>query len=390
MVTTPPMPAVPQSNLRSGVASSSISESRSGVESASAGHSDLSPLLLSLHDGNPKQNSPNAYVTLIAGIDTRFKYRGFLYNAIIMLRALRQKGSTADFVAMLGFGETTQEAIDKFRPDIDLLKKHGIIVHVLPRLIHDSHALNFAEMALLKITPYSMTQYSRVQFFDGDVMPTKNMDCFFKLKANTFTLGAVSPLNSGWFLALPSQEAFDYMREKAVWRLSRDWDKVNGWKEPMPKGMTYRGGRPVKEWEFNGADMDQGLFTHYFVINFGNAVLIDTVTSKAKQYEKGVLYQSPRELSIQQATSTCSQGTNPVQYYAHFTGRSKPWVVDLKEKPVRKGSNLDAWLHHLDALALPVNSKNLGELNLGSPLGYFNARFPKGGYTSKNGVTKKM
>jgi alpha-N-acetylglucosamine transferase len=52
-------------------------------------------------------------------------------------------------------------------------------------------------MALLKVTPWSFTQYDRVQFFDGDVMPYKNMDCFFKLNHNSFTVGAVSPLNSG-------------------------------------------------------------------------------------------------------------------------------------------------------------------------------------------------
>jgi hypothetical protein len=312
-----------------------------------------------------------------------FQYRGFLYNALIMLRSLRQKGSTADFVAMLGFSDTSAAALAKFKPDVDLLKQHGIIVHVLPRLIHDSHALNFAEMALLKITPYSMIQYKKVQFFDGDIMPIKNMDCFFALSANTFTLGAVSPLNSGWFLGVPSAQAFNYMRDKAIWRLGRDWDKTTGWKEPMPKGMVYRGGRPVKEWEFNGADMDQGLFTHYFVINFGNAVLIDTTTQKAQYYERGFKDARPTEITIDKATETCHEGSNPVQYYAHFTGKSKPWVVDLKLKAPRKGSPLSQWLAHLDALDLPITSQTISQLNLGSPLGYFNARFPKGGYKSK-------
>ena len=355
--------------------------------SSSSSSSELAPHLKALTDGNPAQASKNAYVTLIAGMDQRFKYRGFLYNAIIMRKALREKGSTADFIAMLGLSDSTKEGIESMRTDVDLLKSHGIIVYVLPRLIHDSHPFNFAEMALLKITPYSFVQYDRIQFYDGDIMPTRNMDCFFALNDNTFTLGAVSPLNSGWFLALPSTQSFESMRERAVWRLSRDWDKVQGWGVPMPKGMTYRGGRSVKEWLFNGADMDQGLLCHHFVLNQGHAVLIDTVTQEARRYKRGFLHEAPEKISLQSAVGSC-QYTNPVQYYAHFTGRSKPWVVlsGDKAKAPRKGSALDTWVRHLDALQLPVTSANIKSLNFASPLGYFNARFPKGGY-KKDGKT---
>ena len=50
-----------------------------------------------------EKNSQNAYITLIHGIDNTFKYRGFLYNALIMRKALLGLGSTADFIVMLGF-----------------------------------------------------------------------------------------------------------------------------------------------------------------------------------------------------------------------------------------------------------------------------------------------
>ena len=328
--------------------------------------------------GNPSQSSKYAYVTLISGIDKRFKYRGFLYNALIMRRALKKLGSTADFIAMVGFSDTSD--ISLFMSDIDLLKSHGIIVHHLPRLLDDQHKLNFAEMALLKITPYSFTNYDKIQFFDGDVMPTKNMDCFFELEYNAFTLGAVSPLNSGWFLAIPDQKAFDYMKEKAIWRLGRDWDKKNGWNEPMPAGMTVRGGKTIKLWEFNGADMDQGLFCHYFAINHGNVILIDTVLKKVKYYAKGILTEKPRSITMREAVSCC-HGASPMIFYAHFTGRSKPWMSDLSGN-IRGSKKL--WVKHLDALNLPINSKNISTLSLGSPLGYWNAGFPKGGYKKKD------
>jgi hypothetical protein len=324
---------------------------------------------------NPPQRSKNAYVTLIAGIDTNFKYRGFLYNAIIMRRALNKSGSKADFIAMLGFSDVEYSS---YISDVNLLKSHGIIVHVLPRLIHDSHPLNFAEMALLKITPFNFIQYRRIQFFDGDVMPTKNMDCFFGLSTNIFTVGMVSPLNSGWFLGIPDKNAYEYMKERAIWRLTRDWDKIKGWKEPIPEGITYRGGKPVKQWEFNGASMDQGLFTHYFVINHGNTVLIDTAKKESKKYDKGLLEEAPTIRSMKKTMGSCTE-VSPMAYYAHFTGKSKPWLCD-KKKPPRSSGARAVWLAHLDALKLPINSKNISKLVLSSPLGYFNARFPKGGY----------
>lgn len=164
------------------------------------------------HVANPKQKSKYAYTTLISGFNSEYKYRGFLYNALIMLKALREQGSTADFIALIGVDDEDQ--IEPYQSDLDLLRSHGIITSILPRMLDRKHPMGFAEMALLKITPWSFVHYSKVQFLDGDVMPTRNMDCFFELAQDTFTVGAASPLNSGWYLALPNQKAHDYMRSK--------------------------------------------------------------------------------------------------------------------------------------------------------------------------------
>lgn len=195
---------------------------------------------------NQKQFSKFAYVTLLSGIDSSFKYRGFLYNVLIMKRALIQSGSVADLIALIGLSE---KDTSPFEADFKLLQDAGVILHILPRFLDESHELGFAEMALLKITPWSFTQYDRLQFFDGDIMPLQNMDCFFQLDANSFTVGAVSPLNSGWFLAIPSTEAYNYMKGKSIWRLGRDWDTLTGWGEKMPDGLMYRGGKmPCLKW----------------------------------------------------------------------------------------------------------------------------------------------
>lgn len=352
------------------------------------------------------QNSNFAYVTLISGIDESMAYRGFLYNALIMKLALHKLGSKADFIAMIGY---SSNVTDRFETDIDLLRQHRIIIYTLPRLLTSQHGLSFAEMALLKITPYSFTQYSRVQFLDGDVMPTLNMDCFFQLDKNSFTVGAVSPLNSGWYLAIPDLETYEYMRRKAIWRLGRDWDIINGWVEndsqtnkflrssgnnpeesndnrgePMPNGLTYRGGKPCKEWLFNGADMDQGLFTHTFIINQGNALLMDTELKRARVFIKGLKYEPDTTIPMEKALLCCN-GLLPTSHFAHFTGKTKPWLMlnlsDIKSNG--KNNNLMIWKDHLDSLKLDINCSTVYKLRLSPPLGYFNANFPKGGYKLK-------
>jgi hypothetical protein len=320
---------------------------------------------------NPVQNSKFAYVTLISGIDSSMKYRGFLYNSLIMKKSLANLGSSADFVALIGYSERNTNL---FQQDIDLLKYNGIIVHELPRFINESYKLTFAEMALLKITPWSFTHYDRIQFLDGDVMPTQSMDCFFQLNQNTFTVGAASPLNSGWYLAVPTKRIYEYLRLKAIWRLNCDWDEKLGWEESLDSfNLTYRGGsRKVEKWDFNGADMDQGLFVHYFVLNFGNALLIDTDSQSVRKFVKGLKYEPDEKLKVDDISTSC-KSLVPTSYFAHFTGRSKPWVPPDK-KSSNKKSNLYImkWMELLDDLRLSVNSSNVQQLGLGSPLGYFN------------------
>ena len=162
------------------------------------------------------QKSNNAYVTLIAGLDNTYKYRGFLCNAIIMKHALKQFGSTADFIALIGLNNEEEDLIT-FRSDLELLESYGVIIYVLPRFVDLSvdrlkNKFVFAEMALLKITPWSFTHYKRIQFLDGDVMPTANMDCYFELNQNSYTVGAASPLNSGWYMAVPNMNDYEWMR----------------------------------------------------------------------------------------------------------------------------------------------------------------------------------
>ena len=66
-------------------------------------------------------------------------------------------------------------------------------------------------------------------------------------------------------------------------------------------------------------------------------------------------------------------------------------MVDLTSLDSTKAGNRDLfkWAAHLDALKMDVNSSNIFSRRLGSPLGFFNANFPKGGYKIKSGGSSR-
>lgn len=287
----------------------------------------LSPLKINVLLG--ARNSKFAYITLIHGIDNTFSYRGFLYNALIMRKSLVDLGSTADFIVMLGFttlGDTLDYRL--FADDIALLEKSGMRIFYLPRLRPVHRKVRFEEMALLKITPWNLTEYDRIQYFDGDVLPLKNMDCFFKFEQNTFNTGNASPLNSGWFLSVPNSGIHNIMKNHSLTRLSNKWSEKEGWGAEMPPGVYYRGGtKPVKMWNFNGASLDQGLLFHTYALH-GTALLLDT--SNGLKYTPG----KPVEKADLDSIYSICGGQSPEGSFAHFTGRNKPWLKDLHKTKV--------------------------------------------------------
>jgi hypothetical protein len=272
-----------------------LSNSAGGGSGSGSGSSS------SMSRSRGKEGSKYAYVTLLHGVDESLRYRGFLYNALIMARALREAGSTADFLVLVGFTRSELaspygETPAMITADLALLRDRGIRVVLLPRLLPASafrptDKVSFAEMALLKILPWSGQlgkQYEKIQYLDGDVLPRRNMDCFFGLHSNTFNTGSASPLNSGWLLAIPDKELYDHMRTLALKRLQTRWDESMGWGTPLPHASaltdkagvaraTFRGGvRPVRAWSFNGASLDQGLARHCFLLSLFLARLLLT------------------------------------------------------------------------------------------------------------------
>ena len=276
------------------------------------------------------QKSKFAYITLIHGIDNTFTYRGFLYNALIMRKSLTSLGSTADFIVMLGF--TTQgDELDYylFAKDILLLEEAGMRIIFLQRLLPLHEKVKFTEMALLKITPWNLIAYDKIQYMDGDVLPITLMDCYFGFEQNTFNTGNASPLNSGWFVAIPDAENYNKMYDKAIYRLNKPWNKKRGWGTVMPKGIKYRDGKKaVRNWDFNGASLDQGLLFDTYALH-GQALLLDT--EEGIQYTEG----EAKKMDLDKILGSCN-GVSPSESFIHYTGKSKPWLQDLDKSKVHE------------------------------------------------------
>jgi len=330
-----------------------------------------------------QKKSMYAYVTLVHGMDSKVSsYRGFLYNAIVAAKTLRSKGSMADFIVMYGFSSILYRNDSIIKADLDLLHAYGILTYEVPRLLDDSilnhnnyvnpscraSKMNFLEMALLKITPLSFTQYERIQFIDADVFPHKNMDCYFSLSMNTFNTGNMSPLNSGWFLAIPNMTEYNILHEMASRRRCSKWNETIGWGRFMPDNIYYRGGtRKVMKWDFNGASLDQGLLMDFFFLQRGSAQLVDVaVTYTYTPSTPTTAHQN--HVTSNKLTLGCCDGLASVHKFHHFTGRSKPWLQNLI---TTTNPALKHWAAVLDSLHLTVNSSNIHLHKLKPPLGYF-------------------
>src|SRR5262249_30382204 len=87
---------------------------------------------------NPPQRSKYAYITLLSGINPQFTHRGYLYNALIMKKALEKLGSAADFIVMVGYQNDPSKfnnRQDVYNEDLNLLKANNIIIYELPRYL---------------------------------------------------------------------------------------------------------------------------------------------------------------------------------------------------------------------------------------------------------------
>jgi len=344
-------------------------------------------------------SSPYAYCFLLGAIhETQTAYVGFMYNIMISVHILRRLGSTADFVVWTQL--SSKSTLERLPDDVStLLGRMDIKIRELPKPTADS----FAQIVYEKFRPLQMTEYRRVMFLDGDLMPLVNMDYIFRiseqgaeslLRPNMIFATRGEPANAGWFVLEPREGDFeklhgviDRQREEGLKLPYPHFSKSRGWGHDFEKeGDFWESIRFNKtKWQFWAVHSDQGLL-YYWAKYFKQDTSI-VIGPKLQNWRPGpdgkpeLISQtidafnstSPTPIARQRGcrlgdlTMSC---VAPYSNWMHFTGKSKPWqqgYSKMQRDPVGK-----IWFDELSELntelAMNLDVKNFrGEE---SPLGY--------------------
>jgi len=271
----------------------------------------------------------------------------------------------------------------------------GINIVLLEKPQHES----FAQLVYDKFLTINMTDYKRVMFMDGDMIPMTNLDYYFHLsdpeytalptllKSNFIMATKFEPCNTGMFMVTPSKEAFaDYISilknqlEIAKTLPYPHFDKRRGWGHIFRKAKDTWRSIESKEprWTYHAAHSDQGLmyqFAKYtrqdVSIAIGDIVenwkkgevdkpiMESEVTGMLSKYQGELLrYQyscdKPKEESKElQYRWRC---TPPYDSTAHFYGKMKPWEKafnlknDLTDWSYRRFAAKSVWFRELEEL----------------------------------------
>ena len=344
-------------------------------------------------------NSPYAYAWVIGGIhEDRPAYKGFLWTILISVNILQKIGSTADFWVYIRLSPDSN--LDDLVPeDRRLMEALGIHIVILEKPQIES----FAQLVYDKFLTINMTDYKRVMFLDGDMIPMTNLDYFFhlsdpdntktptELKSNFIMASKGEPCNTGMFMVAPSKEAFeDYINIlRTQLQLARtlpypNFNKKRGWGHSFKyAGDSWRA-IETKEarWTFHASHSDQGLmyqFAKYtrqdVSIAIGDdvenwkpgdgdmpviePVLESTVIGMLPKYQGKLLryqYSCDKSKEDSKEPENYWRCTPPYDSVAHFFGKMKPWKKkynpkkDYTEYGYRRFAPMSLWHKELEEL----------------------------------------
>ena len=122
-------------------------------------------------------SSDYAYAWVLGGIhEDKPSYKGFVWTILISANILRREGSEADLwvYARLSPNSTLEEL-----PDDDKRMFRALDINVI--LLDKPKKESFAQVVYDKFLTITMTDYKRVMFLDGDMMPMTNLDYIFHM-----------------------------------------------------------------------------------------------------------------------------------------------------------------------------------------------------------------
>jgi hypothetical protein len=240
----------------------------------------------------PRPQRRWAYAFLMAGVDVKHRgYRGILYNVLVAAEIM--KDSLADVVLMVQMSSPSESRLSP--QEEGWLQAMNVTIKYLD---FPSHGVqNFYTVQLEKFHILEFTDYSRVIFMDGDVLPVCPLDYMFEMSeplqepiGNGSALAAgtiednpplflenmviafrIEPAHGGFFMMTPKEGDFDLLegevhrREDEVLATGKAFDNIRGWGHVIepPDHWRSEGGHEGPKatiWKWHGDFVDQGKF----------------------------------------------------------------------------------------------------------------------------------
>ena len=294
-----------------------------------------------------------AYAYLMAGVDVaRPSYLGIFYNVLVSAHILQD--SQADIVLMVQMSKNSTNHRLTFREE-EILTAMNVRIYYLSDI---PERQSFYTMQFDKFRILEMTEYSRVLYMDGDVMPFCPMDYLFELsdppantaisalKKNVIVAWRIEPSHGGFFMLAPEEGDFEqlqsiiHQREQELLR-GKDFSKSRGWGHRITppdhwRSTSGREGPNATEWDWHGDFADQGLlyfWTKYYKkevsLIIGNEV--ENWTGNTSRTLEESLFPHgcvPREHTKRNCYADSGwKRMVPYRDFRHFTGRAKPWTA---------------------------------------------------------------
>ncbi|KAL3915302.1 MAG: hypothetical protein SGILL_005719 [Bacillariaceae sp.] len=316
-------------------------------------------------------NNKYAYAFLVSGCsEATPSYRGFLYNIVVATQRLRDMGSTkADFVVFIQMSSSTKA--QTLPADEERLLQDDMNIHIqyLPKMRSSVHECFYA-VVKEKFRILQLTQYKRVLFMDGDMMPLCNLDYMFelsdsenndafetRLKENVIFAEQREAANAGMFMLTPNTEDWELLQkeirrkeEKSLTLEYPYWDEVEGWGAVITPPDYWRpiNGSKLTRWNYHAVFADQGLL--YFWTKYVKKSVSVIIGGQIEHWianENGdasqpvKLERIDRDGPLDQYSCIVRTDENrvrnaPYRDYVHFTGPQKPWEFDLAQNVTNK------------------------------------------------------
>ena len=282
-----------------------------------------------------KKEQPNfAYVTLLCdpALPDQTEYIRML---LVLLENIRSFDVESDVVVMV-HGSILQEQWDLLVTAGLKLVRIPIVGSVTTPMFPHQPDERTATCYRSKFRALQLIAYDKILFLDSDILLRQDVTSMFHLPDFVIADGSEAPMNAGFFLAEPSEQAFADIYD--IWRTD-SYTPERGWMDYGPFPHWRQQGN-VTDWTFWCATTDQGLLFYYY----------DRLMNLA-HIEKG----------------TAMRGIS-----THFVRQNKPFLFSpekIEEVPKRYKGAVVAWYELWDQVKTKMESTTQGSQALSAGLG---------------------